>query len=100
LFVRPLIKRWGLLFATLTIPLMKPKNIIYKIIIQELKKFQGESFKKKSTLVNFTSAIKSKIEKKIGEYYESIQTASKSQINTGKKPRQQHPPDTDSKKSD
>ena len=56
---------------------MKTKNIIYKAVIKELKNFQGESFKRKSTLVNFTSAIKSRIEKKIGEHYE-------------KKPRQQY----------
>tara|TARA_R110002020_G_scaffold5779_1_gene23656 strand:+ start:85 stop:246 length:162 start_codon:yes stop_codon:yes gene_type:complete len=49
---------------------MKPKNIIYKAVIKELKNFQGESFKRKSTLVNFTSAIKNRIEKKIGEHYE------------------------------
>ena len=52
------------------LPLMKTKNIIYKAVIKELKNFQGESFKRKSTLVNFTSAIKNRIEKKIGEHYE------------------------------
>ena len=49
---------------------MKHKNIIYKVISKELKKLKGENLKRKSTLVNFTSAIKSKIEKKIGEHYE------------------------------
>jgi|TARA_R110001606_G_scaffold301870_1_gene449404 hypothetical protein len=62
--------RWGLQFATLTTPYMKHKNIIYKVISKELKKLKGENLKRKSTLVNFTSAIKSKIEKKIGEHYE------------------------------
>ena len=64
-------------------PHMKTKNIIYKAILKELKNFQGESFKRKSTLVNFTSAIKNRIEKKIGEHYE-------------KRSRQQHITDKDS----
>ena len=65
------------------LPLMKTKNIIYKAVIKELKNFQGESFKRKSMLVNFTSAIKNRIEKKIGEHYE-------------KRSRQQHITDKDS----
>ena len=65
------------------IPQMKTKNIIYKAVLKELKNFQGESFKRKSMLVNFTSAIKNRIEKKIGEHYE-------------KRSRQQHITDKDS----
>ena len=66
------------------LPLMKTKNIIYKAVIKELKNFQGESFKRKSTLVNFTRAIKNRIEKKIGEHYE-------------KKSRQQYPTNKNSR---
>ncbi len=65
------------------IPQMKTKNNIYKAVLKELKKFQGESVKRKSMLVNFTSAIKNRIEKKIGEHYE-------------KRSRQQHITDKDS----
>ena len=49
---------------------MKAKNIIYKVISKELGKLEGASLKRKSTLVNFTSAVKNAIEKKIGEHYE------------------------------
>ena len=62
---------------------MKTKNIIYKAVLKELKNFQGESFKRKSMLVNFSSAIKNRIENKIGEHYE-------------KRSRQQHITDKDS----
>jgi len=69
LSVRPL-NEWGLQFVTPTFLVMKTKNIIYSIIAKELKNIEGKTFKKRSTLVNFTSTIKNKIEKKIGDYYD------------------------------
>tara|TARA_R110002020_G_scaffold19663_3_gene67688 strand:- start:77 stop:322 length:246 start_codon:yes stop_codon:yes gene_type:complete len=51
--------------------IVKIKNIIYKIITDELKKIKVNKLDKKSTLVNFTSSIKKKIEKTMGEYYGS-----------------------------
>ena len=50
---------------------MKTKDIIYKIIANELKAVDDKSFIRRSALLNFTNTIKKKIENKLGEHYET-----------------------------
>ena len=57
-----------MLFVTPAFLIMKTKNIINSIIAKEFQKVEDKAFQKRSTLINFTTAIKNKIEKKIGEY--------------------------------